>query len=111
MIIDLHTHPHPNSDGASLSSVQPIVDTKLARLGTVRDTEFGRPRGSGYIGPLSRTSNLTVTPGCEVTMEDGHVVVLGAWKATECERPVADDGDLFRELQARKFSPPGLDVS
>ena len=77
MIIDIHTHTYPTSDDSSLSPERLIEEAKRIGLDGICITDhdgFWDPR---EIESLSREHGFTVLPGCEVTTEEGHLLVYG----------------------------------
>ena len=77
MIIDIHTHTFPTSDDSSLSPVELIEEAKRIGLDGVCITDhdgFWKPE---QILELSERHEFLVLPGCEVTTEEGHLLVYG----------------------------------
>ena len=77
MIIDIHTHTYPTSDDSSLAP--DVLIEEAARIGLdgicITDHDgFWTPR---EIDDLSRRHGFLVLPGCEVTTEEGHLLVYG----------------------------------
>ena len=80
LIIDIHTHTFPTSDDSSLSPDQLVEKAKSIGLGGVCITDhdgFWQPE---EIEALSRRHDFPVFPGCEVTTEEGHLLVYGLRK-------------------------------
>ena len=80
VIIDIHTHTYPTSDDSSLTPEQLIAEAKRIGLDGVCITEhdgFWTPKD---IEELSDVHNFPIFPGCEVTTEDGHLLVYGLSK-------------------------------
>ena len=77
MIIDIHTHTYPTSDDSLLSPEQLIEEARRVGLDGVCLTDhdgFCKPED---ITRLSEKHNFLVLPGCEVTTEEGHLLVYG----------------------------------
>ena len=77
MIIDIHTHTYPTSDDSFLMPDQLIEEAKRIGLDGICITDhdgFWRPE---EIEELSRRHSYPVLPGCEVTTEEGHLLVYG----------------------------------
>ena len=78
MIIDIHTHSFPASEDSSLSPDQLIGEAKRIGLDGLCITNH-----DGFWDPfeldelLSRALDFLVLPGCEVTTEEGHLLVYG----------------------------------
>ena len=80
MIIDIHTHTYPTSDDSSLSPEQLIEEAKRIGLDGLCVTDhdgFWEPQD---VTELSKTHDFLVLPGCEVTTEEGHLLVYGLRK-------------------------------
>jgi len=77
LIIDLHTHTYPTSDDSRLTPDQLISEAKRIGLDGVCITDhdgFWKPED---ISKLSDKYKFTILPGCEVTTEEGHLLVYG----------------------------------
>ena len=77
MIIDIHTHTTHLSDDSDLSPDDLIVAAKEAGLDGVCITEHDRFWSDGEVESLSRSHDFPVFPGCEITTEEGHLLVYG----------------------------------
>jgi predicted metal-dependent phosphoesterase TrpH len=77
MLIDLHTHTHPLSDDSALTPDELLAEAKKAGLDGVCLTEHDRFWDTDATAKLSRRHGLLVLPGCEVTTEEGHLLVFG----------------------------------
>ena len=80
LIIDIHTHTYPTSDDSLLTPDQLVEESKRAGLDGICITDhdgFWSPAG---IAELSRRHDFLILPGCEVTCEEGHVLVYGLEK-------------------------------
>ena len=80
MIIDIHTHSYPVSDDSSLSPDELVEEAKRIGLDGLCITDhdgFWDPRD---VDALSRAHDFLVLPGCEVTTEEGHLLVYGLRK-------------------------------
>ena len=77
MLIDIHTHTYPVSDDSLLDPEELILQAKKVGLDGVCITDhdgFWTPQD---IKKLSDKTDFLVIPGCEVTTEDGHLLVYG----------------------------------
>jgi hypothetical protein len=77
LIIDLHTHTYPRSDDSLLSPDLLVEWAKGVGLDGICITDhdaFWQPQ---ELLDLSRRHNFLVLPGCEVTTEEGHLLVFG----------------------------------
>ena len=77
MIIDIHTHTYPTSDDSRLTPDQLISEAKRIGLDGICITDhdgFWQPKD---ISKLSKDYKFTILPGCEVTTEEGHLLVYG----------------------------------
>ncbi len=77
MIIDLHTHTQPNSDDSHVGPDQLIERAKQLGLDGVCITDHDRFWRHEEIATLAKAHNFLVLPGCEVTTEEGHLLVFG----------------------------------
>lgn len=77
MLIDLHTHTYPLSDDSTLSPDELVTAAKEAGLDGLCLTEHDRFWDADAAAKLSRRHGLLVLPGCEVTTEEGHLLVFG----------------------------------
>ena len=80
MIIDIHTHTYPGSDDSLLTPEQLVAEAKRLGLDGVCITEHDGFWAAEDIDRLSRTFDFPIFPGCEVTTEDGHLLVYGLRK-------------------------------
>ncbi len=80
MIIDIHTHTYPGSDDSFLTPEQLVAEAKRLGLDGVCITEHDNFWTAEDIHALSRTFDFPIFPGCEVTTEDGHLLVYGLRK-------------------------------
>ena len=80
MIIDIHTHTYPTSDDSSLTPEQLIAEAKRIGLNGVCITDHDGFWDPADISALSRVHDFLVLPGCEVTTEEGHLLVYGLSK-------------------------------
>ena len=77
MIIDIHTHTYPTSDDSSQTPEQLIKLSKAAGLDGICLTDhdgFWNPKD---VEELGKDHDFLVIPGCEVTTEEGHLLVYG----------------------------------
>ena len=77
MIIDIHTHTTHLSDDSDLTPDDLIVAAKEAGLDGVCITEHDRFWSAEAVTRLSRWHDFPVFPGCEITTEEGHLLVYG----------------------------------
>ena len=77
MIIDIHTHTYPGSDDSLLTPEQLVAEAKRLGLDGVCITEHDGFWAAEDIDALSRAFDFPIFPGCEVTTEDGHLLVYG----------------------------------
>ena len=77
MIIDIHTHTYPTSDDSTLTPEELIAKAKRIGLDGVCITDHDRFWDPKDIHALSRRHDYLVLPGCEVTTEEGHLLVYG----------------------------------
>ena len=80
MIIDIHTHTYPTSDDSSLTPEHLIDRAKSLGLDGVCITDHDGFWSPQEIAKLSQDHNFLVLPGCEVTTEEGHLLVYGLEK-------------------------------
>ncbi len=77
MIIDIHTHTYPGSDDSLLTPEQLVAEAKRLGLDGVCITEHDGFWAAEDIDGLSKAFDFPIFPGCEVTTEDGHLLVYG----------------------------------
>ena len=77
MLIDIHTHTYPTSDDSILTPEELIDKAKRIGLDGVCITDHDRFWDPKDIQALSRKHDYLVLPGCEVTTEEGHLLVYG----------------------------------
>lgn len=77
MLIDLHTHTFPQSDDSLLSLESLIAEAKRAGLDGLCLTEHDRFWDAYQLAELSRKFGFLLLPGCEITTEEGHLLVFG----------------------------------
>ena len=77
MIIDIHTHTYPTSLDSDLSPEELIKESKRLGLDGICITDHDGFWDPEEIHQLSRDFNFLVLPGCEVTTEEGHLLVYG----------------------------------
>ena len=77
MIIDIHTHTYPTSDDSSLSPEQLIEEARRIGLDGLCITDHDRFWSPQEVNDLSKAHDFLVLPGCEVTTEEGHMLVYG----------------------------------
>ena len=77
MIIDIHTHTYPTSDDSLLTPEDLIDEAKRIGLDGVCLTDHDRFWEPKDMAALSRKHDYLVIPGCEVTTEEGHLLVYG----------------------------------
>ena len=77
MIIDIHTHTYPTSDDSSLTPEQLVEEAKRIGLDGLSITDHDGFWAPEDIQGLAKAHNFLILPGCEVTTEDGHLLVYG----------------------------------
>ena len=77
MLIDLHSHTWPASDDSVLDPDQLIERSKAAGIDAVCLTEHNTFWDPARVDALSRKHGILVLPGCEVTTDEGHMLVFG----------------------------------
>ena len=77
MLIDLHTHTFPKSQDSVLEPDTLLRHAKQAGLDGVCLTEHDGFWDPETLEEWSRRYGLLVLPGCEVTTEEGHLLVYG----------------------------------
>ena len=77
MLIDLHTHTYPKSEDSFLSLERLVERAKEVGLDGVCLTEHDGFWEPGELQGLSEKLDFLLLPGCEVTTEEGHLLVFG----------------------------------
>ena len=77
MLIDIHTHTYPISDDSLLDPEELIMHAKKVGLNGVCITDHDGFWNPEDIRKLSLKTDFLVIPGCEVTTEEGHLLVYG----------------------------------
>ena len=77
MLIDLHTHTYLNSDDSFLSIEELIKESKRVGLDGICLTDHDFFWDEKSIRILSDRHYFLILPGCEVTTEEGHLLVYG----------------------------------
>lgn len=77
MIIDIHTHTYPTSIDSQLSAEELIKESKRLGLDGICITDHDGFWDHEEVFELSRKHDYLVLPGCEVTTEEGHLLVYG----------------------------------
>lgn len=77
MIIDIHTHTYPTSDDSLLTPEDLIDEARRIGLDGVCLTDHDRFWEPDDIVALSKKHDYLVIPGCEVSTEEGHLLVYG----------------------------------
>ena len=80
MIIDIHTHTYPTSVDSFIDADELIEQAKSIGLDGVCITDHDGFWDHREVDDLSRRHNFLVLPGCEVTTEEGHLLVYGLRK-------------------------------
>ncbi len=80
MIIDIHTHTYPTSLDSQLTPEELIKESKRLGLDGICITDHDGFWDPEEVLQLSRDFNYLVLPGCEVTTEEGHLLVYGLSK-------------------------------
>ena len=77
MIIDIHTHTYPTSVDSFIDADELIEETKRIGLDGVCITDHDGFWDHREVEGLSKRHDFLVLPGCEVTTEEGHLLVYG----------------------------------
>ena len=77
MLIDIHTHTYPTSDDSTLTPEALISRAKLIGLDGVCLTDHDGFWDPADVEKLGKDNDFLVIPGCEVTTEEGHLLVYG----------------------------------
>ena len=77
LIIDIHTHTYPTSVDSFIDADELIEEAKRIGLDGICITDHDGFWDHREVEDLSKRHNFLVLPGCEVTTEEGHVLVYG----------------------------------
>ena len=77
MLIDIHTHTYPDSDDSALGVDDLIGRAKRAGLDGICLTDHDRFWERERIERLRDKHSFLVIPGCELTTDEGHLLVYG----------------------------------
>lgn len=77
MLIDIHTHTYPTSDDSALTPEELINESKRIGLDGICITDHDGFWNPSDIKKLAVKHDFLVLPGCEVTTEEGHLLVYG----------------------------------
>lgn len=77
MIIDIHTHTFPTSVDSFITADELIEEAKRIGLDGICITDHDGFWDHSEVESLSKRHDFLVIPGCEVTTEDGHLLVYG----------------------------------
>ncbi len=77
LIIDIHTHTYPTSVDSFIDADELIEEAKRIGLDGVCITDHDGFWDHREVEDLSKRHNFLALPGCEVTTEEGHVLVYG----------------------------------
>jgi predicted metal-dependent phosphoesterase TrpH len=77
MLIDIHTHTKTESDDSILTPEEIIVGAKRIGLDGVCLTDHDRFWDPQDVLKLGKDNDFLVISGCEVTTEEGHLLVYG----------------------------------
>ena len=80
MIIDIHTHTYPTSVDSFIEADELIEEAKRIGLDGVCITDHDGFWDHREVEYLSKRHDFLVLPGCEVTTEEGHLLVYGLKK-------------------------------
>ncbi len=80
LIIDIHTHTYPTSVDSLLTPDELISEAKRIGLDGICITDHDGFWDHREVVELSRRHDFLVLPGCEVTTEEGHLLVYGLRK-------------------------------
>jgi|TARA_B100001971_G_scaffold133065_1_gene122832 hypothetical protein len=99
LIIDIHTHTFPTSVDSMITADELIEEAKRIGLDGVCITDHDGFWDHTEVFELSKRHNFLVLPGCEVTTEEGHLLVyglrnyiFGMHRATFVKNLVDEDG-------------------
>ena len=77
MLIDIHTHTYPTSDDSALTPEELIAQSKKIGLDGICLTDHDGFWDPWDVEKLGKDNDYLVIPGCEVTTEEGHLLVYG----------------------------------
>ena len=77
MLIDLHAHTSLESWDSTLTPDELVEGAKAAGLDGLCLTEHDQFWDLRRAGELAKRHHFTIIPGCEITTEQGHVLVFG----------------------------------
>lgn len=77
MIIDIHTHTYPTSVDSTLTPEELIKEAKRIGLDGICITDHDGFWNPADVEKLAKIHDYPVFPGCEVTTEEGHLLVYG----------------------------------
>jgi len=77
MIIDIHTHTYPVSDDSILTPEELISEAKRIGLDGICLTDHDGFWDPKDVYKLGKDNDFLIIPGCEVTTEEGHLLVYG----------------------------------
>ena len=80
MIIDIHTHTYPTSVDSFIDADELVDEAKRLGLDGVCITDHDGFWDHRETDDLSKRHDFLVLPGCEVTTEEGHLLVYGLRK-------------------------------
>ncbi len=80
LIIDIHTHTYPTSVDSFIEADDLIEEAKRIGLDGVCITDHDGFWDHREVETLSKRHDFLVLPGCEVTTEEGHLLVYGLRK-------------------------------
>ena len=102
MLIDIHTHTYPTSDDSELTPEELISEAKRIGLDGICLTDHDGFWDPGDVEKLGKDNDYLVIPGCEVTTEEGHLLVyglseyiFGMHKSSFVHELVEEAGDKF----------------
>ena len=77
ILIDIHAHSYPSSDDSLQPIEELIAEAKRAGLDGLCLTEHDRFWNTQNLQALSQEFDFPLFPGCEVTTDEGHLLVFG----------------------------------
>ena len=77
MLIDIHTHTFPKSDDSFLTPETLIEEAKRVGLDGICLTDHDGFWDPESVKSLSEKYDFLILPGCEVTTEEGHLLIYG----------------------------------
>ena len=77
LLIDIHTHTYPSSDDSALGVHELVLEAKRNGLDGLCLTDHDRFWDDEWIERLQQEHEFLLVPGCEITTDEGHLLVYG----------------------------------